>query len=521
MITVYTSCAANYLAKAKCLADSIRTGQTDVRLVLVLCESSVDDAHSDLSAFDEVWLPADLGYGQDWIFTRNVMELCTAVKGRAAVRCMEDDPEFVLYLDPDVYAYQDLGPLLELLGDDGSIGLVPHITRPAESDVEVRMTELSVMEHGTYNLGHLILRNDEVGRAFAHWWAKRLDEYCFDDRRYGLFTDQRWADLAPAIFDNVVIIKHPGVDAASWNMAGRSLARDSGSWTVDGFPLITYHFSGADERGVHEDVRSHLFPDSPNAVLLELEYANALGDMGQAQAGRLPFSFDTFASGRRITQRARRIYRDADDLRKAFPDPFAQSENSFENWLLSERPDACNGHIVRPGLRTQAWREIFDADWYVREVALHGGVTLDREHAEKHYKSLGWRMGLDPAPAFVTTYYRRGLREKGISDSTHSDWLTHYLEVGMVEGVSPTPFFDYSWYLSSNPDVCDAVEVGMYATALGHFCRAGIDEQRDPGPIFSHKAVIQRGLPGYDPAVPVFRSFLEQWRSRHPGGGAE
>src|SRR3546814_11023778 len=75
-----------------------------------------------------------------------------------------------------------------------SIGLVPHILTVETTDIGVQMTEMSVTEHGIYNLGHLFVRPDENGRALARWWADRLDKYCFDDKTIGLFTDQRWID---------------------------------------------------------------------------------------------------------------------------------------------------------------------------------------------------------------------------------------------------------------------------------------------------------------------------------------
>ena len=42
---------------------------------------------------------------------------------------------------------------------------------------------------------------------FANWWNNRLQLYCYDDIPRGIFTDQRWVDLAPAYFD-VYIMKN-------------------------------------------------------------------------------------------------------------------------------------------------------------------------------------------------------------------------------------------------------------------------------------------------------------------------
>ena len=37
------------------------------------------------------------------------------------------------------------------------------------------------------------------GRRFIDWWADRLRQFCYDEVPNGLFTDQRWVDLAPGV----------------------------------------------------------------------------------------------------------------------------------------------------------------------------------------------------------------------------------------------------------------------------------------------------------------------------------
>src|SRR3546814_20040146 len=66
-----------------------------------------------------MWQPHDLGYSRAWVFQHNVMELCTGVKGRALQRLMQDesDADLFVYLDPDVYVYNDLAAADGYLGD--------------------------------------------------------------------------------------------------------------------------------------------------------------------------------------------------------------------------------------------------------------------------------------------------------------------------------------------------------------------------------------------------------------------
>ena len=88
--SVYTSCALNYLPKARALATSLRHHHPEARLTLCLCDEVPHWLDLTAEPFDQIWTATDLGYDRAWIFQHNVMELCTAVKGRALVRLIEE-----------------------------------------------------------------------------------------------------------------------------------------------------------------------------------------------------------------------------------------------------------------------------------------------------------------------------------------------------------------------------------------------------------------------------------------------
>ena len=129
-VSVYTSCSVNYLPKARALAESLARHQPDSRLTLCLNDvrpSWLDPANEP---FARIWQPQDLGYDRAWIFKHNVMELSTAVKGRALLRLIVEDPaDLIVYLDPDVVLLHGLDPVAGYM-DGASIGLVPHILAP-------------------------------------------------------------------------------------------------------------------------------------------------------------------------------------------------------------------------------------------------------------------------------------------------------------------------------------------------------------------------------------------------------
>lgn len=508
-ISVYTSCALNYLPKARVLAESLLAVEPGASLTL--CLNDVPPPWLDLGAepFRRVWLPEDLGYDRGWIFQHNVMELCTAVKGRALLRLIEEDaPDLAIYLDPDVLVLNPLSLIDGYLGN-ASVGLVPHILAPEESETGVELTEISVAAHGVYNLGHLILRPDRRGMAFARWWTARLDRHCFDDRARGLFTDQRWVDLAPAIFDGVKILKSPNLDVASWNLSHRTLAQtragDPAAFTVDGLPLVTYHFSGTGPSGTHRRVREIFAPGCPAAAELERLYEAAIARHGQALFAGRPPAYDCFDDGTPVSAEARRLYRRHADLQQAFPDPYAcpTGRPCLRDWLRRNRPGTIDGLNLPPDRLTAAYAELFDADYYVSAhpdcaEAIASGAFRD---ALDHYERLGSRLLYDPNEFFVSSWYldlalgNDPWPLSSLAGSREGTLLWHYLTVGLPAGIEPVEFFDSRWYLARNADVEAAFRQGRIGTPLGHFLRYGSREGRDPGPQFQGAAYLAANPP--------------------------
>lgn len=133
----------------------------------------------------------------NYLFQRKIVEVCTAVKGRALVYLL-NNYQHVIYLDPDIIVFKPLTKITQNL-IDYQICLIPHQNSPAEIEYGIQ-AELTSLQYGVYNLGFVAVSNKTEGLRFANWWAERLDKFCFDDRANGLFTDQKWCDLAPALF---------------------------------------------------------------------------------------------------------------------------------------------------------------------------------------------------------------------------------------------------------------------------------------------------------------------------------
>ena len=382
--------------------------------------------------------------------------------------------------------YNPLSLVDEYMGD-ASIGLVPHILAPEESEIGVELTEISVAAHGVYNLGHLILRPDERGRRFARWWAERLDRYCFDDRARGLFTDQRWVDLAPAIFEGVKILKVPNLDVASWNLFGRTVAQsqpgDAAAFTVDGYPLITYHFSGTGPTGTHRRIREIFAPSNGAVAEIERRYEAAIARHGQARLEHRPPGFDFFDDATPVTAAARRLYRQHADLREAFPDPYAcpAGQPNYRDWLRENRPGVIGGLRLAQHRLGHAYDDLFDPDYYLATYPEAAEAIAAGRFADPldHYQRIGSRRWCDPNEFFVSSYYHeQALAHDPWPLSAHAGvregtLLRHYLTTGLPAGIEPIDFFDSRWYLAQNPDLDPAFRLARVRTPPAHCFRPG------------------------------------------------
>ena len=509
-IAVYTSCALNYYAKARALVDSIHRNSPNTSVTLCLCDEPLDDCVPLEQGFDRLWLPRDLGYDRAWIFQHNIMELCTGVKGRALQRLMEEEPDadLFVYLDPDVYVYNDLSVVDKYLGT-ASIGLVPHILTVETSDIGVKMTEMSVTEHGIYNLGHLFVRPDENGRALAKWWAERLDRYCFDDKTIGLFTDQRWMDLVPAVFEGVKILRQPNLDVASWNVGGRDIqqkeASNECSFEVNAWPLVTYHFSGTGPTGTHRRVREIFDPSGGATAEIERHYEEAIAQRGQKRLEAVPPAYDFFDDGEKIPAEARKIYRLHEELQRAFPDPYeTHNSHRFIDWIREHRPGLLRGLCLSERQLEVAFDHLFDTKYYLArypeaEAALDEGRY---ESAVEHYIHEGSDLLFDPCEFFISRYYieqakyLEGFRLRALPRSKRSTVLWHYLAIGLPQGKEPIELFDSQFYLEKNNDISRAVRIGTVSTPLAHFMRHGAKENRQPS-----AAIDLKGLLKQDPSL--------------------
>ena len=354
MDVIFTIVSRNYAAQAATLMESVALAEPAARRVVVATDGPIPA----LARFAEVIDAASLGapYAAMSVYY-DALELNTAVKPYVFGRFLtEPGVTSATYLDPDIFVFRPLDRVREGLAR-AQLVLTPHLTRPLLGSA--MPNDHAILQSGSYNLGFCAARAEPRVVDLMAWWADRCEFDCRVDLKAGLFTDQRWMDLAPGFVDSLDLVREPTLNLAYWNLDGRTLARGPEGWTVDGEPLQFFHYSGFDPTrpdvlSKHQD-RVRVVPGSPLAALLE-DYAAAMLRNGHETSRAVPYAHLRFPSGRLVTgamrRRALRAARDGKDFSTGLT-------QAVEAWVDAPDPEA-----ALPGLpdvtriMDQVWRDV-------------------------------------------------------------------------------------------------------------------------------------------------------------------
>lgn len=397
--TAFTIVAKNYLPFARTLMSSVAREHPQWRRVVILCDE-VDDAFDPTAESFELIRAAELGIRdfEEMVFRYSILELSTAVKPSAFRRLFQDGGcDRIIYLDPDTYVYRPLTAVERTLDEGALMVLTPHLTGPLND--HSRPSEVDILRSGTFNLGFLALAWKRETADFLCWWEKHLADQCVVDLDAGLFVDQKWMDLAPGLFADVAILRHPGYNLAYWNLAHRPVVSDgAGGVTVLSEPLVFAHFSGVDPAnpsGLSKHQDRFCLADTGAFQMVVEDYCRRVRANGFEECRRWPYHYDYGPGDVRINEYVRQLYRNDSgiqrearddpyrvmprlanqpansrhpgvsrlmmqiwtarrDLQSAFPQPFGEHKPDFINWFVHESA-----------------REGLDLDPYFYESAKH------------------------------------------------------------------------------------------------------------------------------------------------------
>lgn len=331
-MVIFTSICANYLHKARTLGYSIKKHMPSAIFVVCLLENKMEETYSS-PYFDDVILAKDSWEGnfERFIFKHTIVEASTSVKGqffRFLYKQYPNEDQFV-YLDPDTFVYSDFVELKKELVSVPAL-LCPHLLVPGNIDME-----LSSAAHGVYNLGFLAVNRSEEAMKLIDWWAERLYLYCYDDKENGVFTDQKWMNLAPCFFD-VKLFKHHGYDFATWSLLNSKIDVENNEYYVNGDPLRFIHFSGYGDT-IENCMRNWLPEEDHLFRKLYKEYSAVHENNNLDSISKTPWSYACYNSGEKIDDEIRKAYRTNYDLMFSIENPFEQSNDFFNSRTVNKK----------------------------------------------------------------------------------------------------------------------------------------------------------------------------------------
>lgn len=330
---VFTIVSKNYLHFARTLMQSVKSvHECWDRYVLL-----VDEVRGDFEPTEEDFTVVEvrrlsLPNIDQFLFRYTILELNTAVKPWMLEWLFEKQYERVVYIDPDIFVYRPMLEVEEALGNGKLMVLTPHLTGRLD---EKAPDELAILRAGTYNLGFIALSRHNSLFEFLHWWQDKLEFQCVVDIDNGLFVDQKWIDLVPGIFPDVEILRHEGYNVAYWNLFHRAVSWSEDTPTVNGVPLVFFHFSGFDPANPIEFSKHQnrfTLEELPEIKKLALNYAECVMANGYNTFKQVQYAFGRFTDGQKINDFVRCYYRNSPDIRAEMGDnPFLAQGLIYNN----------------------------------------------------------------------------------------------------------------------------------------------------------------------------------------------
>lgn len=348
--TACTIVSASYIPFARVLAKSFKQNHPESSFYVFL----IDEPPPEIDLNGEEYEVVPIGHlgvsNLDFLlFKYNVIEASTAVKPFVLEYLLNmNEGAKIIFLDPDIFVFRQMQEVSEAL-DVSDIILIPHIMSPYEDDYTP--TELDFLKVGAYNLGFIAIKDSENVRRFLSWWKRRLVTHSYATPNAGVFTDQKWMDLVPGLFEKVFFIRHAGYNVAYWNLHERLVSKLDHKYMVNGdTDLVFYHFSGFDVRSPHSLSKYQDRFDlsaRPDIEPLAKMYASEVEVAGFDKLSQAPYAFNFYSNSVKIGQFARRLYGALGDEAERFGNPFVVDRgNSFYELL---RKKALLEH-TRPGM---------------------------------------------------------------------------------------------------------------------------------------------------------------------------
>lgn len=170
---------------------------------------------------------------------------------------LQEDFKRIIYVDCDIYFFEDYGFLFEKL-KTCKILLTPH-WRSTNPEFELSNFKRNFLD-GIYNAG--FIGASENGEEALHFWAKLCLYKCEINSKEGFHDDQRYLDLLPTCFEGIDHVRHKGCNVANWNkIECKRTKNEVGKVEINNtYPIIFIHFTKTMFTGIFYENDKLLLP---------------------------------------------------------------------------------------------------------------------------------------------------------------------------------------------------------------------------------------------------------------------
>ena len=234
-ITTYS-----HLYKVYALADSLERQGHNFELSVLVIDSNTEIKFKNccfLKLGDVSNQPAASHIIKKYQLNRN--KLRWSLKPVLMKYLLETRSDELIYLDNDLFFFNDYGFLFKLLRDHAFI-LTPHYYK---NDPNKNQNWLEAnFRIGLYNAGFVGANKKAI--KTLQWWADCCLYRCEKNFFRGLFDDQKYLDIIPVIEETAHIIRHKGCNVAGWNTEICKREIVNHEVLIDGkFEIVFMHFN--------------------------------------------------------------------------------------------------------------------------------------------------------------------------------------------------------------------------------------------------------------------------------------
>lgn len=378
-----TSATKNYLAYVRVLFESIQSLHPEARCMLMLNDTpdgkfDPADEPYEVMTTDGVQVPNF----RHMMGRYALYELATAQKPFWIDHLFKTtDADTIIYLDPDILVTGRLDAVINRMNETGAaLALTPHMMTPLPNDglqPSMGLVHLS----GVYNLGFAAFVRRGSYQAILDYWKTSVALSCYSASTGGYFVDQSPMAFVPGMFEDVLIWRDPAYNVAYWNLHERKLDAAGGAYTVNGKPLVFYHFSGYQPAKHPEisryDKRTALYPALESLLT---DYRARVIRHGWQQSAQWSYAYNRYASGGKVLDFHRQALRGLDPTGEVYADPLGDyGAASYERRMV----DGVTGRGLVSGAALLAWRqnpdlqrkfpapETVDECAYARYISIH------------------------------------------------------------------------------------------------------------------------------------------------------